>query len=148
MSSLSDVASASASFTTGHQAAPYTTFSAYTRYRCNHGILQAPVAERGAPCELIAVCGSWGVRIVEWVAERMGAIPEMMKPDPSLVLLHSEVTPVSSELTAEGITRVYRISGFYEYDQAQPPAAYEAAANIADTNGPWSPDGPSLADGL
>jgi hypothetical protein len=56
--------------------------------------------------------------IIHFVMHRINSPPELLQPDPNnqnYVLLHSEVTPQSPILFADGQSVIFKTTGYYEY---------------------------------
>lgn len=74
-------------------------------------------------------------KVVEWSVERIGAVPQIPNPIPpggqgslsggggsgsGLTLLSSYIAPIGMEVMPDGYSRIYRISGTYEYSMQNP----------------------------
>src|SRR5262245_47460230 len=125
-------------FSSDHEQAPYTIYKVRTRYVTDPGVLQCPVAQTGAPAAVIAVAGQYGVKVVEWLAQRPCDVPSCPAADPSLVHASPRsVSPGSRDLMADGTTAMYRIPGRFTYYRRQPVTTFAAAATPFDREGGW-----------
>src|SRR5271154_1608085 len=102
---------------------PYRTWKVRIHYLWNSGRMQMPVAGGASAsvkqaCEIIRTSAPFGGKVVEWVAEREGAPPDIPDPGPydeNTDLKSFEVVCESPDMMADFTTQVYRAEGIYSY---------------------------------
>jgi hypothetical protein len=109
-------------WTAEHQQHPYTQYIIKVDYLWDNGVLQLPMAEPAegtlVECEVVHHCAPYGKKVVSWTATRAGVKPILPDPTPqddNEELEGFVVSPLSSVLQADGVTKMYKVTGVYTY---------------------------------
>jgi hypothetical protein len=106
-----------------NQNSPYTNYQIKTSYIFKHGRLHLPIAVDPAgnstkTSTVVNIHAPMSRKLVEWRAQRVGAVPKIPDPNVSngnLVILESDISPVSWELLPDGNSRAFHVTGRYLY---------------------------------
>jgi hypothetical protein len=109
-----------------HLANPYYAYYIQVDYQVSFGNLQLPVAPVSGVtqnAEIVQTRLPFGRKVIVWYAERAGASPIVPTPyisDPNLVLTETQIRYLSSRLSNDGMSRIYRKAGVYIFVELQP----------------------------
>lgn len=96
-----------------------TTFKIQVYYDTDEGVLQIPLAGPDeTESRIVKTSGKYSKKIIQWIAERVGSIPEIPSAktsDPNETLEYKVVGTASAEWMPDGKNRLYSISGTYVY---------------------------------
>lgn len=113
-----------------------TTFHLAVSYLDSSGDLQIPLATSdGTECRIVKTSQRIQKKVVDWVAERIGGIPEIPDPntgDTNEVLEESITTPVSVNYLPDGVSKIFSISGKYIYIIKKPTNKVQFPLNSFD----------------
>jgi hypothetical protein len=106
---------------------PWTDYMAYNRYVDDAHTYMLPVTSpdgfQGDSCAFVQLAASTLVLASEWTACRWGAQPYIPDPnlsDPDWVFLGKKPETAMTQLSPDGVTPLYRISGTYYYAHRNP----------------------------
>lgn len=115
----------------------YTNYVVKSEWSTDGGILQLPLAGNAAQiaqwgCSIFVQTAAPQRRlVVEWVAERVGEKPALPHPclgDDNLVLLQDFVAPEQAEVSSDGQTFKWVVSGRYVFGLKNAPTTYRFPA--------------------
>lgn len=145
-----------ANFSESDQQALYTHYKISSTYGSPQGVLQLPLSEpnaEGATCAFVQICQPTCWRVISIEAERIGAAPQFPPPTATAIgnvavsVLDYKLAPEAPQLTADGLTKRYRVTAEYTYAFSRPPTVAESLlagslpwmnSNIADDEFPAS----------
>lgn len=117
----------------------YTDYAVVNRYEFDHGIymmgVTSPGGFQGNSAAFVQLKAETLLWIADWTARKNGempGIPSFQQTDPNVVLLDTHFEPSMTEVMADGVTVVYRISGSYVYGFKNPNIA-----NMFHGRPPW-----------
>lgn len=132
---LADDPNVAANYSQSDQQALYTHYKISSTYGSPQGNLQLPLSEPnalGATCAFVQICQPSCWRVVSIEAERIGAAPQFPPPTAAAIgnvavsVLDYKLAPEAPQLTADGLTKRYRVTAEYTYAFSRPPTVAES----------------------
>lgn len=128
---------------------PYTQYDVQTQFHTTNYTIPMPIASSNPAyrfCAFVTLAQPTCTKEVRFTVERYGEPPELPAPNTGNtdeVLLYSKVMPMSTVVTADGITQRFYQSGSYFYAMTRPPNQGENLSVAATPNYRLSPRDPS-----